>query len=77
MKAFFGALMLALVSAVVGLITAAQLHGMAIAAGGAGASMTPTSMEVIPEQQNRPIKQSVKYTSPKAAQNAQPGAADI
>jgi hypothetical protein len=45
--------------------------------GGAGASMTPTSMEVLPEQQNRPIRQRVKYSSPGAVQNAQPGAADI
>ncbi len=77
MKAFFGALMLALASAVVGLITAAQLHEMTIAAGGAGASMTPASMEVMPARQDQPIKHNVKYSDHKAGQNAQRGPADI
>lgn len=60
MKAFFGALILSIASAAVGVFASAELHEMALAAGGAKAVLRATP-ENSTSQQSQPIKQLVDY----------------
>jgi hypothetical protein len=60
MKAFFGALILSIASAAVGVLASAELHEMALAAGGAKAVLRSTP-EYSQQEQNQQIKQPVNY----------------
>jgi hypothetical protein len=60
MKAFFGALILSIASAAVGVLASEELHEMALAAGGAKAVLRSTP-DYSQQEQNQQIKQSVNY----------------
>jgi hypothetical protein len=68
MKAFFGALILSMVSAVVGVFASSELHEMAAAAGGASAVIRATP-DHSTQQQDLQIVQQVNYSVAGAARS--------
>ena len=60
MKTFFGALILSIASAAVGVLASEELHEMALAAGGAKAVLRSTP-EYLQQEKNQQIEQPVNY----------------
>ena len=77
MKAFFGALVLSLVSAIVGIFASTELHEMTLAAGGSSAVIRATTAETALPLDSQQIKQKVNDSAQGAVKHAQPVADDI
>ncbi len=75
MNAFFGALILSIASAAVGVLASEELHEMALAAGGAGAVLRSTP-DYSQQEQNQQIKQPVNYPADGGAPNLTTEAGD-
>lgn len=57
MKAFFGAMTLTFMAAVIGIFAATELHAMAISAGGTSALIRTTTVDATRHQQRQQIEQ--------------------
>lgn len=77
MKAFFGAIVLTLVSAVVGVFAATELHEMTSTAGGSSAIIRADTVDAAAEQESEQIKQRVNYSVQRDIQQVPAVADDI
>ncbi len=69
MKAFFSALVLSVLSAVVGVVAATGLHQITLAGGGTRDANHAPKEGVAAEQDSRPKRQPVNYQAPKGGQH--------
>lgn len=65
MKAFFGAIVLTLMSAVAGVMVAAELHELTVAAGGSSAVLQADTANATTEPDSQPVRQRVRYSVPR------------
>ncbi|MDD5335876.1 MAG: hypothetical protein PHS32_19250 [Rhodoferax sp.] len=65
MKAFFGAIVLTLMSAVAGVMVATELHQLTVAAGGSGAVLQSDTADATTEPDSEQVRQRVHYSVPR------------
>lgn len=65
MKAFLGAIVLTLMSAVAGVIVATELHELSVAAGGSSAVLRADAGSAVAEPDSEQITQRVHYSVPR------------
>lgn len=65
MKAFFGALVLTLMSAVAGVMVATELHELTVAAGGSSAVLRADTANATIEPDSEQVRQRVHYSVPR------------
>ena len=77
MKAFLGAIVLTLMSAVAGVIVATELHELSVAAGGSSAVLRADTGTAAIEADSEQIRQRVHYSVPRDLAPERFGADDI
>lgn len=77
MKAFLGAIVLTLMSAVVGVVVATELHELTVAAGGSSAVLRADAVSAATEPDSEQIRQRVHYSVPRDLPPERFGADDI
>lgn len=65
MKAFLGAVALTLMSAVVGVVVATELHELTVAAGGSSAVLRADTGSAATEPDSEQVRQRVHYSVPR------------
>lgn len=65
MKAFFGAIVLTLMSAVAGVMVATELHQLSVAAADPGAVLRADTADATSEPDGEPVRQRVHYSVPR------------
>lgn len=65
MKAFLGAIVLTLMSALVGVVVATELHQLSVAAGGSSAVQRADAGSAATEPDSEQIRQRVHYSVPR------------